>query len=56
MQKVHRKFGTFLKRSADEQDVGVILQEYRDADQMLDRVSRPILNAQVTVVNCTIVH
>lgn len=39
MQKVQRKFGTLLKRSADENDVGVILQEFDSTEKTLGRLA-----------------
>lgn len=39
MQKVQRKFGTLLKRSADETDIGVILQEFDSIDKTLGRLA-----------------
>ena len=39
MQRVQRKVGTFLKRSADNADVGTILAEFQTADKLLDKVS-----------------
>lgn len=35
MQRVQRKFGTFLKRSEDEADVGTALQEFDDIERLL---------------------
>ncbi|KAF1344557.1 hypothetical protein BDV97DRAFT_321519 [Delphinella strobiligena] len=35
MQRVQRKFGTLLKRSEDEADVGAILHEFNDAERFL---------------------
>lgn len=36
MQRIQRKFGTLLKRSDDEADVGAILAEFQTADKLLD--------------------
>lgn len=38
MQRVQRKFGTLLKRSEDEADVGAILHEFNDAEKFLASV------------------
>lgn len=38
MQRVQRKFGTFLKRSEDEADIGVILHEFEDTEKFLGSV------------------
>ena len=42
MKSVQRKFGTFMKRSDNEQDVQTVLAEFKAVDDMLDRV-RPLL-------------
>jgi len=39
MQKVQRKFGKVLKRSADTADVATILHEFQLADELLDKAS-----------------
>lgn len=39
MQTVHRQFGRFMKRSADDSQISVLLKEFEDADKLLSRVS-----------------
>ena len=39
MQTVHRRFGKYMKRSADESQVSVLLKDFEDADVLLTRVS-----------------
>lgn len=39
MQSVHRHFGKYMKRSADESHVSLLLKDFDDADKMLTRVS-----------------
>jgi len=38
MQSVQRHFGKYMKRSADEQQISVLLKDFEDADQLLARV------------------
>ena len=38
MDRVQRKFGKLLHRSADSSQVAVLLKDFDDADQMLARV------------------
>lgn len=38
MQAVHRKFGKFMKRSADDSQVAVLLKDFDDADKLLTKV------------------
>ena len=38
MQSVHRQFGKLGKRSADEQQVSVLLQDFEQADKLLTKV------------------
>ncbi|KAK2778587.1 hypothetical protein FQN53_001741 [Emmonsiellopsis sp. PD_33] len=38
MQSVHRQFGKFMKRSADDSQVSVLLKDFDDADKLLARV------------------
>lgn len=38
MQRVQRKFGTFLKRSEDQQDVGDVLHEFAATEKFLNTV------------------
>jgi hypothetical protein len=38
MQSVHRHFGKFMKRTADDRTVSVLLKDFEDADQLLSRV------------------
>jgi hypothetical protein len=42
MQKMQRKFGVFLPRTADDQQVGMLLQDFEAADRMLEAVSLPL--------------
>lgn len=43
MNTVHRHFGKYMKRSADESQISVLLKDFEDADKMLTRVS-PVLD------------
>ncbi|EEH33892.1 hypothetical protein PAAG_04941 [Paracoccidioides lutzii Pb01] len=38
MNSVHRQFGKFMKRSADDSHVSVLLKDFDDADKLLARV------------------
>ncbi|KAL9616267.1 MAG: hypothetical protein Q9160_008846 [Pyrenula sp. 1 TL-2023] len=38
MQSVQRQFGKYMKRSADESQVSVLLKDFEDADKMLTRL------------------
>jgi hypothetical protein len=38
MQSVQRHFGKYMKRSADEKTVSVLLKDFEDADQLLTRI------------------
>lgn len=38
MQSMHRHFGKFMKRTADESQVSVLLKDFDDADQLLAKV------------------
>lgn len=38
MQRVQRKFGTFLPRTANDADIAAMLREFEEADQMLSKV------------------
>ncbi|OJD18198.1 hypothetical protein AJ78_01756 [Emergomyces pasteurianus Ep9510] len=38
MNSVHRQFGKFMKRSADDSQVSVLLKDFDDADKLLARV------------------
>lgn len=38
MQSVHRQFGRFMKRSADDSQVSVILKDFDEADKLLAKV------------------
>jgi hypothetical protein len=38
MQSVHRHFGKYMKRTADDRTVSVLLKDFEDADQLLSRV------------------
>ncbi|PGH07521.1 hypothetical protein AJ79_06256 [Helicocarpus griseus UAMH5409] len=38
MHSVHRQFGKFMKRSADDSQVSVLLKDFDDADKLLARV------------------
>ena len=38
MQSVQRHFGRYMKRTADEGQVSVLLKDFDDADQLLSRV------------------
>lgn len=39
MQRVQRRFGKLLPRTADETQVSLLLKDFDDADSMLGRVS-----------------
>jgi hypothetical protein len=39
MQSVQRHFGKYMKRTADEGQISVLLKDFDDADQLLTRVS-----------------
>ena len=39
MQSVQRRFGKYMKRTADEGQISVLLKDFDDADQLLTRVS-----------------
>ena len=39
MNSVHRHFGKYMKRSADETQIGVLLKDFDEADKLLARVS-----------------
>ena len=38
MQSVQRHFGKYMKRSADESQVSVLLKDFEDADLLLAKV------------------
>ncbi|KAK2766137.1 hypothetical protein FQN54_007653 [Arachnomyces sp. PD_36] len=38
MQSMHRQFGKFMKRTADESQVSVLLKDFDDADQLLAKI------------------
>lgn len=38
MQSMHRQFGRFMKRSADDSQVSVLLKDFDNADQLLGKV------------------
>ena len=38
MQSVQRQFGKYMKRTADEQQISVLLKDFEEADQLLGRV------------------
>lgn len=38
MQRVQRKFGSFLPRTADETQIATLLNDFKEADQMLVKV------------------
>ena len=40
MKSVQRKMGTFMKRSANDADVGAVIADFKAVDDMLDRVSQ----------------
>ena len=42
MKSMQRRFGAFQKRSDDQADVGVVLAEFKAADDMIERVSLDI--------------
>lgn len=42
MQKMQRKFGVFLPRTADDAQVGMLLADFEAADRMLEAVRLPL--------------
>lgn len=42
MQKMQRKFGVFLPRTADDAQVGMLLADFEAADRMLEAVCLPL--------------
>lgn len=38
MQSVQRQFGRFMKRSADDSQVAILLKDFDDADKLLGKV------------------
>lgn len=38
MQSVQRQFGKFMKRSADDSQVSVLLKDFEEADMLLAKV------------------
>ena len=38
MQSVQRQFGKYMKRSADEKTISVLLKDFEEADHLLTRV------------------
>ncbi|EXJ80376.1 hypothetical protein A1O1_08520 [Capronia coronata CBS 617.96] len=38
MQSVHRHFGKYMKRSADEQQVSLLLKDFEEADRLLTKI------------------
>lgn len=42
MQSVQRHFGKYMKRTADEKQVSVLLKDFEEADHLLTRV-RPLM-------------
>lgn len=53
MQRVQRQFGKFVKRSADQEDVGTVLHEFNETEKALTTVSgqfvrEMVLNAEFT--------
>ncbi len=40
MQSVQRQFGRFMKRSADESQVALLLSDFDQIDKLLDKVRR----------------
>lgn len=39
MQRIQRKVGVFMPRSEDDAQVGAMLAEFKEADQMLGKAS-----------------
>ncbi|KAH9826973.1 SH3 domain signaling protein [Teratosphaeria destructans] len=42
MKSMQRKFGGLMRRSADEQDVGAVIAEFKAVDEMLDRLIKDL--------------
>ena len=42
MKSMQRKFGGLMKRSADQEDVQVVLTEFKAVNDSLERVSPPV--------------
>jgi len=38
MQRMQRQFGKLLPRTADDAQVGMLIKDFEEADQMLDTV------------------
>lgn len=43
MKSMQRKFGGLMKRSADQEDVQVVLTEFKAVNDSLERVSPPFI-------------
>lgn len=43
MLNINRQFGKFMKRSADESQVSVLLKDFDDADKLLQKVFASLL-------------
>jgi hypothetical protein len=41
MQSVQRHFGRYMKRSADEKTISVLLKDFDEADHLLTKVDTP---------------
>jgi len=48
MKSMQRKFGGLMKRSDDQQDVSVVLAEFKAVDEMLNNVRGSILQCQLS--------
>lgn len=51
MQSVQRHIGKYMKRTADEKTVSVLLKDFEDADQLLSKVCGHILTFQYHYVD-----
>lgn len=45
MQSVQRQFGRFMKRSADDSQVAVLLSDFDQIDKLLDKVGRGTMDS-----------
>lgn len=50
MQSVQRHFGKYMKRTADESQVSVLLKDFDDADKMLTRVWDPFSTRKTAII------
>lgn len=51
MMTVQRQVGKLLHRSADASQVSVLLNDFEEADKMLDKVGAPLPGDQLSMLN-----